>query len=195
MEIGPGPLATLTELCLMAGAREVVAVEVCPWAAAEARAMLASDGRATVLSMHTDVLRVEDVGGNCHFDLLLHECYGCVAAGEGVVETVAALRANGFTFGRVVSRGYETLVAPCTLPPIARMAAPLFAFSGLRGGGDSAAEAAALCASQRAHVFRVDAPPMSMLLAEPKIWQSCDFEAAASATFLVQRPELRFEVT
>ena len=190
LEIGPGPLATLTELCLAAGAREVFAVEMCPWAAEAARAALAADRRATVLTMHTDALRAADVGGDRRFDLLLHECYGCVAAGEGVVEAVAALHANGFVFGRVVSRGFETLVAPCALPPAAQMAAPLFSLSGLRGGGDdSAAEAAVLRASQRAHVQRVDAPPASMLLAPPQVCQFGLFGSVTPRLCIGDRPK------
>ena len=115
LEVGPGPLAVLSTLCLAAGAKEVVAVEMVGWAAEAAREALAADPRARVLHKHTGQLGAEDVGGDTHYDLLVHECYGCVASREGVVETVAALRANGFTFARVVSRGFQTQTPPAPL--------------------------------------------------------------------------------
>jgi predicted nicotinamide N-methyase len=71
LEVGPGPLATLSVLCLAAGAREVVAVEMVRWAAEAARAALAHDPRARVLHKHTDALGASDVGGDLHFDVLV----------------------------------------------------------------------------------------------------------------------------
>jgi hypothetical protein len=117
-----------------------------------------------------------------------------------VVETLTTLQLHGFTFARVASRGFETLVAPCTLPPLEQMAPALWGLSGFDAGLNVAEEddddddddddndddddapssedgvPTALRLGQ--HVCRVDAPPRSMLLAEPQVWQRAHFEAA-----------------
>jgi hypothetical protein len=83
------------------------------WAAEAARELLATHHRPSAASRQqctvlgpcaAEALSPADVpGGNGHFDVLVHEIFGCVAGAEGVVEVVSALRRHGFSFDRVVS--------------------------------------------------------------------------------------------
>ena len=94
LELGPGPLCSLTLMCLEAGAKEVVAVECCAWAAAAARELLAPHPRATVIDADASALRPGDLptAGGSHFDVLVQELYGTVAGAEDAVEIVAGER-------------------------------------------------------------------------------------------------------
>jgi hypothetical protein len=95
LELGPGPLCPLTLMCLDAGAKEVVAVECCTWAATAARELLAPHPHVTVIEADAAALRPDDLptaasgGGGGHFDVLVQELYGTVAGAEDAVEIVA----------------------------------------------------------------------------------------------------------
>lgn len=174
LEVGTGALAPLTLMCLQAGALEVITVERTAWAAEAARELLAPHRNCTVIGPRpAESLRTSDVGGNGHFDVLVHEIYGCVGSSEGVVETIAALHAAGFSFGSVVSRGCEVLVAPCTAPPTDDMwlANPMVALCGNPGGE------AGLEQDMCTHNWGVHSPPSALLLAAPQLWHKTDLEA------------------
>ena len=104
LELGPGPLCPLTLMCVEGGATEIVAVERSGWVATAARELLAPHTHVTVLEADAATLRPADLPtGGGHFDVLVQELFGTVAGAEDVVEIIAALRANGFTFDRVIS--------------------------------------------------------------------------------------------
>jgi len=116
LEIGPGPEAVLSRAALDAGAAEVVSVEGDPWVARRAERRLARErrhaGRWRILPAMSSSVTPSDVEGDPHFDQLLLEVYDTIASREQVVETVTDLRRRGFSFDAVVSRGFETFVAP-----------------------------------------------------------------------------------
>lgn len=72
LEIGTGALAPLTQMCLAAGAAEVVTIERSAWAAEAATELLASHRNCHVVNADAATLTVSDVGGAGHFDVLVH---------------------------------------------------------------------------------------------------------------------------
>jgi hypothetical protein len=192
LELGPGPLCPLTLMCLQAGAKEVVTVESCGWAATAARELLESHTCATVIEGDAATLRPDDLptaGGSvakAHFDVMIQELYGTVAGAEDVVEILAALRSNGFTFGRVISRGFEVLAAPCSRPSLAAVPPPLLPLCGNPGGEPE------LAATLRTHNWlvhgtwhgahlRIAQPAAALELAPPQVWQRVDLETSMAA--------------
>ena len=121
LEIGPGPMAVLAKMCLDGGATEVVAIEGNATAARQAKAELGRNpsyaSRWSVIRGLSSEVSPADVPGGPDFDVLVLELYNYIAAREQVVETVSDLRQRGFTFRSVISRGYETWVAPARTPP------------------------------------------------------------------------------
>src|SRR3712207_2163217 len=121
LEIGPGPAAVLSRLCLDAGAASLISVEGDLWVAEQAERRLLRERRydnrwRIVPTMSTDLV-VDDVGGNAHFDVLVLEVYDTIACREHVIETIADLRSRGFSFDAVISRGFETWAGPTAAPP------------------------------------------------------------------------------
>ena len=86
LDIGTGALALLALMAARAGAKHVYAIEANPTAAAAARALVAAEGFADVVTIiegySTDVTLPEKA------DLLLHEILGEVAGAEGVVHAL-----------------------------------------------------------------------------------------------------------
>jgi hypothetical protein len=178
LEVGPGPAAVLTRLCLDAGAARVVSVEGDEWAAAAARRRLArsagggpADRWQVVTALSTE-LEPSVVGGE--FDVLVCEAYDSIASRENVVETIADLRRRGFRFDRVISRGFETLVAPSAAPPPGGMTRVDRLALGWPGDRD---RAAARMRAEPALVFADPAFVDGLRLAAPRRWQAADFEA------------------
>lgn len=182
LEVGTGALAPLTQMCIAAGATEVLTVERSPWAAEAASELLAPHRHCRVVTGNATTLTLADAGGDGVFDVLVHEVYGCVAGAEGVLETCAALRRAGFSWDSVVSRGYDVLVAPCVSPPLDLLAPPLLSLCANPRGEDG------LEKDLRSHNWSVHCSPLQMLLAQPQTWQAADLEkgthsTAASLTF------------
>ena len=176
LEVGTGALAPLTQMCIAGGAREVLTVERSPWAADAASELLAPHRHCRVVTGDATTLTVADAGGDGAFDVLVHEVYGCVAGAEGVIETCEALRRAGFSWDRVVSRGYDVLVAPCVLPPLDLLPPPLLSLCANPGGEDG------LEIDLRAHNWSVHCSPAQMLLAQPQVWQAADLEKGTHST-------------
>lgn len=72
LEIGTGALAPLTQMCLAAGAAEVVTVERSAWAAEAAAELLAAHRNCRVVAADATTLTLSDVGGDGSFDILVH---------------------------------------------------------------------------------------------------------------------------
>jgi hypothetical protein len=121
LEIGPGPEAVLSRLCLDAGAASVISIEGDAWVAEQAERRLLREqqhaGRWRIVPALTTDLVADDVDGDPHFDVLVLEVYDTIACREHVVETVADLRRRGFSFDAVISRGFETWAGPTAAPP------------------------------------------------------------------------------
>lgn len=193
LEIGPGPTAVFTRIAAESGAELVVAVEANAWVAGEARRRVRRFGsRVEVLARHSDDLDPAEVAGRRHFDVLVVESYHAIAGQEGVVETLQRLRANGFTFGKVISRGFSTYVAPSAAPVSGRMTAAervAMGWPATRGSADTAM--ALRPCSLHGDMSRIG----SRRLAPAQLWQQTDFEAgaglvtAASLTFDIERAE------
>jgi predicted nicotinamide N-methyase len=183
LEVGPGPAAVLSRLCLDAGAVSVVSVEGDPWVAEYAQRRLLRERRHAgrwriVPTMSTD-LAVDDVDGDPHFDVLVLEVYDTIACQEHVVETVADLRQRGFSFDAVISRGFETWAGPTAAPP----ASPLARVERLMfGWGVRTEEHVERQLRQRRSTLHGDLNLIEGLrLAPPKEWQSADFETGEQA--------------
>ncbi len=184
LEIGPGPAVVLTRLCLEAGATSVVSVEGDEWVADEARRVLAQvrryRGRWQIVSKMSTELTAEDVGGDMAFAVLVCEAYGSIACAENVVETVADLRHRGFTFDSVISRGFETWVAPAAAPPVGHMTW-LERFA-LGWGAGSAAQAQERLRSRCSLLYGDYALIDSLRLAPAQLWQAANFETGGAAS-------------
>ena len=72
LEVGTGALAPLTQMCLAAGAAEVVTVERSTWAAEAAAELLAPHRNCRVVAADATSLTLSDVGGDGCFDVLVH---------------------------------------------------------------------------------------------------------------------------
>jgi hypothetical protein len=183
LEVGPGPTAVLSRLCLDAGAASVMAVEGEPWVAERAERRLLRERRyaghwRVIPKLSTD-LTVKDVDGDPHFDVLVLEAYDTIASHEHVVETVTDLRRRGFSFDAVISRGFETWVGPASAPP----AKPLTrAERVLLGWGAGSVDHVQRQFRQRRSTLHGDMGLIEGLrLAPPKLWQTADFETTEPA--------------
>lgn len=177
LEIGPGPTAVLTRLALDAGASKIISVEGSPWVAESATRRLRRAGagpdRAKVIKKFSDDLDAVDTDGITHFDVLLLEAYHAIASQERVIETIATLRAHGFTFDQVISRGFTTHVAPARAP----RAGAMTMIERLQMRWPAGVEAAAAAMRSRSSSLHGDVGVIeSLRLADAQVWQDCDFE-------------------
>ena len=183
LEVGPGPAAVLSRLCLDAGAASMVSVEGDPWVAEHAERRLLRErrytGRWRVIPKLSTELTLDDVDGDPHFDVLVLEAYDTIASQEHVVETVTDLRRRGFSFDSVISRGFETWAGPASAPP----AKPLTrAERVLLGWGAGPVDRAERQFRQRRSTLHGDLGLIEDLrLAPPKLWQTADFETTEPA--------------
>jgi predicted nicotinamide N-methyase len=183
LEIGPGPVAVLSRLCLDAGAASVISVEGDPWVAKQAERRLLRErqhaGRWRIVPTLSTDLALEDIEGDPHFDVLVLEVYDTIASREHVVETVADLRRRGFSFDAVVSRGFETWAGPAASPP----AKPLsWAERLLFGwGAGSVSHVERQLRNQRSTLHGDLNLIESLRLASAKAWQTADFETTEPA--------------
>ena len=194
LEVGPGPAAVLSRLCLDAGAASVVSVEGDPWVAEQAERRLLRErrhaGRWRIVPALSTDLTVDDVDGDPHFGVLLLEVYDTIACQEHVVETVTDLRRRGFSFDAVVSRGFETWVGPTAAPPAGLLTRAERILFGWGAGSDAHVERQL---RQRRSTLHGDLNLIKRLrLASPKAWQSADFETAEPAH---TEPVLTFDLT
>lgn len=183
LEVGPGPTAVLTRIAARAGAARIVSVEANRWVAASAARHLRRHGipesRVAVVTAYSDDLTPEHTGGVRHFDVLLVESYHAIASQERVVETIDTLRAHGFTFDQVISRGFTTWVAPARAPRPHDMTA----VERVLMRWPAARRPAARAMRSRASSLHGDVGVIeSLRLAPGQEWQACDVEAAGPAT-------------
>jgi predicted nicotinamide N-methyase len=197
LEIGPGPAAVLSRLCLEAGAASVISVEGDPWVAERAERRLLRErkhvGRWRVVPALSTDLVAEDVGGDLHFDVLVLEVYDTIACREHVVETVADLRRRGFSFDAVISRGFETWAGPAAAPParsLTRAERLLFGW-----GVGSVSRAESQLRRQRSTLHGDLSLIDSLRLAPAKAWQTADLQTTepayteAALTFDLSAPD------
>ena len=183
LEVGPGPEAVLTRLCLDAGAASVVGVEGDPWVAECTQRRLLRErqhaGRWRIVPTMSTELVPDDVDGDPQFDVLVLEVYDTIASQEHVVETVTDLRQRGFSFGAVVSRGFETWVGPTAAPP----ASPLTRVERLLFGWGAGSDARAQRQFRRRRsTLHGDLELIeSLRLAPPRVWQTANFETPEPA--------------
>lgn len=194
LEIGPGPAAVLSRLCLDSGATSLLSVEGDPWVAERAARSLQRErrhvGRWRVISKLSTDLTVDDADGDPHFGVLVLEAYDTIASQEHVVETVTDLRQRGFTFDAVVSRGFETWVGPASAPPVKPLTRAERVLLGWGAGSDHRAEGQF---RQRRSTLHGDLRLIEGLrLAPPKIWQTADFETTELAR---TEPVLSFDLS
>ncbi len=194
LEVGPGPRAVLSRLCLDAGAASVVSLEGDQWVAERARRRLMRErrhaGRWRIIPTLSTALTLDDVGDEPHFDVLLLEVYDTIACQEHVVETVTDLRRRGFSFDAVVSRGFETWAGPTGAPPARPLTRAERLLFGWGAGSDARVERQL---RQRRSTLHGDLNLIERLrLAPPKVWQSADFETAEPAH---TEPVLTFDLT
>lgn len=87
LEVGPGPRAVLSRMCLNAGAASVVSVEGDPWVAERAERCLRRErrhaGRWRIVPTMSNDITVDDVDGDPHFDVLVLEVYDTIVGGRG----------------------------------------------------------------------------------------------------------------
>jgi predicted nicotinamide N-methyase len=183
LEIGPGPAALLSRLCLDAGAASVISVEGDPWVAEQAVRRLLRErqhaGRWRIVPALSTDLAVDDVDGDPHFDVLVLEVYDTIACREHVVETVADLRRRGFSFGAVVSRGFETWVGPSAAPPARPLTRAERLLFGWGAGSVSRVERKLrnLRSTLHGDLDLIE----SLRLASAKAWQTADFQTIEPA--------------
>ena len=183
LEIGPGPAAVLSRLCLDAGAASVTSVEGDSWVAKQAERRLLREqqhaGRWRIVPALSTDLSVDDVDNDPDFDVLVLEVYDTIACREHVVETVANLRQRGFSFDAVVSRGFETWAAPTAAPP----AKPLTRTERLLlgWGAWSVSRAERQMQNQRSTLHGDLNLIENLRLASAKAWQTADLETAEPA--------------
>jgi hypothetical protein len=194
LEIGPGPAALLSRMCLDAGAASLLSVEGDPWVAEQAERRLLRErrhaGRWQIVPTLSTDLTVDDVGGDPHFGVLVLEVYDTIACQEHVVETVTDLHRRGFSFDSVVSRGFETWAGPTAVPPARPMTRAERLMFGWGPGSDAHV---ARQLRQRRSTLHGDIDLIERLrLASPKAWQSADFEKAEPAH---TEPVLSFDLT
>jgi predicted nicotinamide N-methyase len=183
LEIGPGPAAVLSRLCLDAGAASVISVEGDPWVSKQAERRLLRErqhaGRWRIVPALSTDLEDEDVDGDPQFDVLVLEVYDTIASREHVVETVTDLRRRGFSFDTVVSRGFETWAGPTAAPPakpLTRAERLLFGW-----GAGSVSRVERHIRHQRSTLHGDLDLIESLRLAPPKAWQAADFETVEPA--------------
>lgn len=183
LEIGPGPTAVLSRLCLDAGAASVTSVEGDPWVAERAARRVLGDrqyaGRWRIVPALSTDLVADDVDGDPHFDVLVLEVYDTIACREHVVETVVDLRRRGFSFDAVVSRGFETWAGPAAAPP----ATPLTRAERLLlgWGAASVSRAERQFQNQRSTLHGDLDLIENLRLVPAKVWQTADFETTELA--------------
>jgi hypothetical protein len=183
LEIGPGPAAVLSRLCLEAGAASVISVEGDPWVAEQAERRLLRErqhaGRWRVVPALSTGLAVDDVDGDAHFDVLVLEVYDTIACREHVVETVTDLRRRGFSFDAVISRGFETWAGPTAAPPARPLTRAERLLLGWGAGSVSRVEEQ--LRNQRSTLHGDLALIKNLRLASAKAWQTADFETTEAA--------------
>ena len=176
LDIGTGSLALLAVIAARAGAKHVYAIEANAEAASQARALVADEGLADVITIvegySTDVVLPDKV------DLLLHEILGEVAGAEGVVAAVRDAAARHWTapdglngpdagatrsVASVPARALS-LVGPAEFPSSEYFASLPFP----------------MIAAPGSTIFKLPGLPRSTLLAPPAIFEDLDFEAAAN---------------
>jgi hypothetical protein len=193
LEIGPGPKAVLSAMCLDSGVSSLISVEGDPWVASQAASRLKRRGidkRWTLIPKLSTKLSPADVGNDTAFDVLVCEIYDSIACREQVAETIADLKARGFSFGSIISRGFETWVAPCKAPPSAKMSrVERLAL----GWGWRDAASTQLLMNTHPSTMHGDHPLISSLcLTSGQRWQHSDFETDGS---VFTAPSLEFSVT
>jgi protein-L-isoaspartate O-methyltransferase len=94
LEVGTGALAPLTQMCLAAGATEVVTVERSPWAAEAAAELLVPHRNCRVITGDATALTVADTGGEGRFDVLVH---GKLSRSLGFTRTCATHTTRHYT--------------------------------------------------------------------------------------------------
>jgi hypothetical protein len=178
LEIGPGPAAVLSRLCLDADATSVISVEGDHWVAEQAERRLLRErqhaGRWRIVPALSTDLAVDEVDGDPHFDVLVLEVYDTIACREHVVETVTDLRRRGFSFDAVVSRGFETWAGPTAAPParpLTRAERLLFGW-----GAGSVSRVEEQLRNQRSTLHGDLNLIENLRLASAKAWQTADFE-------------------
>jgi len=192
LEIGPGPAAVLTRYALDAGATSVVSIEGDPWVAVQAEKRLSHEkrhaGKWTVIPKMSTDITAKETGGE-HFDVLILEVYDSIACLEHVVETMTDLLDRGFTFDSVISRAYETWVAPASAPPALPMSRVERYMAGW--GSGSVAKAEQRLRNERSTLHGDFELIDSLRLAEPQLWQTYDLETGGQA---ITQSQLTFEV-
>lgn len=192
LEIGPGPKAVLSIMCLDAGASSVISLEGAAWVAAEARRTLESRGpdkRWRIIQKLSTELTAADVDDDLRFDVLVCEIYDSIACREQVAETIADLKNRGFCFGSVISCGFDTLVAPCKAPPAARMSR--VERMALGWGWQSSQSAQHMIDTHPSTVHGDHELIKNLCLAPGQRWQHADFESDGS---VVTAPSLSFSI-
>ena len=183
LEIGPGPTAVLSRLCLDAGAASVISVEGDPWVAEQAERRLIGErqyaGRWRIVPALSTDLVAEHVDDDPHFDVLVLEVYDTIACREHVIETVIDLRRRGFSFDAVVSRGFETWVGPSAAPPVTPLTRAERLLLGWGAGSTSRAERG--FQNQRSTLHGDLDLIENLRLASAKAWQTADFETTEPA--------------
>ena len=183
LEIGPGPTAVLSRLCLDAGAASVISVEGDPWVAEQAERRLLRErqyaGRWRIVPTMSTDLAVDGVDGDPHFDVLVLEVYDTIACREHVVETVTDLRRRGFSFDAVVSKGFETWAGPTAAPPARPLSRAERLLLGWGVGSVSCAERQ--LRNQRSTLHGDLNLIENLRLASAKAWQTADFETTEPA--------------
>lgn len=183
LEIGPGPAAVLSRLCLDAGAASVISIEGDAWVAEQAERRLLREqqhvGRWRIVPALSTDLVAGDVDGDPHFDVLVLEVYDTIACREHVVETVADLRRRGFSFDAVISRGFETWAGPTAAPParsLTRAERLLFGW-----GAGSVSRMERQLRNQRSTLHGDLDLIESLRLASAKAWQIADLQTTEPA--------------
>ncbi len=183
LEIGPGPTALLSRLCLEAGAASVISVEGDHWVAEQAERRLLRErqhaGRWRIVPAMSTDLAVDDVDSDPHFDVLVLEVYDTIACREHAVETVTDLRRRGFSFDAVVSRGFETWAGPTAAPPARPLSRAERLLLGWGVGSVSCAERQ--LRNQRSTLHGDLNLIENLRLASAKAWQTADFETTEPA--------------
>ena len=194
LEIGPGPTAVLSRLCLDARAASVVCVEGDSWVAERAYGRLLRErryaGRWRIVPKLSTELTLDDVDGDPRFGVLVLEAYDTIACQEHVVETVADLRRRVFSFDAVISRGFKTWVGPASAPPAAPLTRTERALFGWGAGPASRAEREFRRTRSTLHgdLGLIE----GLRLAPPRTWQTADFDTAGPAR---TEPLLTFDLS
>mmetsp|Transcript_11347 Transcript_11347/g.30327 ORF Transcript_11347/g.30327 Transcript_11347/m.30327 type:complete len:335 (-) Transcript_11347:80-1084(-) len=131
LDIGTGRDALLALLCVRAGAKDVVAVEISPLAAVQAREAVSRAGfsdRVRVVTGHSAMVALPRV------DIVVHEIVGHISTEEGAAAVVKDLQerpdvVDSAAPGWLLPRRFETRILPLQL------AVPDDAGNSMKGGG------------------------------------------------------------